>query len=103
MLRNIISRAFDKRDQMKKFVCPKCGEDQINELSVCVVSNPVTGWTDSGEPTRYGGPIVDWQSDYSYNIVGGGDSKITFECSNCRTQFEQPKRAADNRLNNEPD
>ena len=80
---------------MRKFVCPKCGEDRINELSVCVVSHPVTGWNDSGEPTRYGGPIVDWQSDCPYSVVGGGDSKITFECSNCSAQFEKPKASGE--------
>lgn len=78
--------------KLSTFVCPKCGEDEINELNVCVVSHPVRKWNDVGEPTAYGNPIVDWQSDYPYNIVGGGDSKVTFECANCMAQFEQPKR-----------
>ena len=78
---------------MSRFVCPKCGEDEINELTVCVVSHPVKTWSDAGEPTGYGNPIVDWQSDYPYSIVGGGDSKITFECGNCMAQFDEPKRS----------
>ncbi len=76
---------------MLAFVCPKCGEDEINELTVCVVSHPVKNWSDAGEPTRYGNPIVDWQSDYPYSVVSG-DPKITFECANCMAQFEHPKR-----------
>jgi predicted RNA-binding Zn-ribbon protein involved in translation (DUF1610 family) len=82
---------------MKKFVCPKCGGDEINELSVCVVSNPVTGWNDSGEPTRYGSPLVDWQSYYPYRVLGGCRSNITFECPNCMTQFERPKASGESR------
>lgn len=74
------------------FVCPQCGQDRINELTVCVVSNPVKKWSDEGEPAGYGHPIVDWQSDYSYSIVGGGSSKTTFECANCMEQFEHPTR-----------
>jgi hypothetical protein len=77
---------------MSRFVCPKCGEDEINELTVCVVSHPVKTWSEAGEPAGYGNPIVDWQSDYPYSIVGGGDSKIQFECGNCMAQFEEPKR-----------
>jgi hypothetical protein len=80
-------------DKMGTFVCPKCASDEINELTVCVVSHPVKNWSDAGEPTSYGNPIIDWQSDYPYSIVGGGDSKITFECANCMAQFENPKRS----------
>jgi predicted RNA-binding Zn-ribbon protein involved in translation (DUF1610 family) len=78
--------------KLSTFACPKCGEDEINELRVCVVSHPVKKWNDAGDPTGYGNPIVDWQSDYPYSIVGGRDSKVTFECGNCMEQFEQPKR-----------
>jgi predicted RNA-binding Zn-ribbon protein involved in translation (DUF1610 family) len=74
------------------FVCPKCGDDAINELTVCIVSHPVRSWSDDGEPVRYGPPIVDWQSSYPYSIVGGGGSKTTFECANCMEQFEHPAR-----------
>ena len=77
---------------MSRFVCPKCGEDEINELTVCVVSHPVKNWSEAGEPAGYGNPIVDWQSHYPYSIVGGGDSKITLECRNCTAQFEHSKR-----------
>ncbi len=80
---------------MSKFVCPKCGEDEINELTVCVVSHPVKKWSDAGEPTGYGHPIVDWQSDYPYSIVGGGNSKVTFECANCMAHFEQPRESSE--------
>ena len=56
---------------MSRFVCPKCGEDEINELTVCVVSHPVkTGATPESRRVL-GNPIVDWQSDYPYSIVGG--------------------------------
>lgn len=78
--------------KLSTFVCPKCGEGEINELTVCVVSHPVKKWSDIGDPTGYGNPIVDWQSDYPYSIVGGGDVKVTFECGNCMEQFEHPKR-----------
>ncbi|HLI80845.1 MAG TPA: hypothetical protein VKV03_12735 [Candidatus Binataceae bacterium] len=77
--------------KLSTFVCPKCGEDEINELNVCVVSHPVKQWNESGEPTSYGNPIVDWQSDYPYSVVSG-DPTITFECANCMAQFERPKR-----------
>ena len=76
---------------MPNFVCPFCGNDEINELTVCVVSYPVKKWAASGEPTVYGNPIVDWQSDYSYNLLGGGEGKINFECPDCGKQFEEPK------------
>lgn len=76
---------------MSTFVCPKCGEDEINELRVYVVSHPVKKWGSAGEPTGYGSPIVDWQSDYPYSTVAGG-SQVSFECANCMEQFEEPKR-----------
>ena len=75
------------------FVCPQCGQYDISELSVCVVSHPVKRWSDAGESTAYGTPTVDWQSDYPYSIVGGGNTKVMFECGNCSAQFEHPKRA----------
>jgi hypothetical protein len=75
---------------MSVFICPKFASGEINELTVSVVSHPVKNWSEGGDPTSYGSPIVDWQSDYPYGIVGGGDSKVTFECANCMTQFEQP-------------
>jgi hypothetical protein len=75
------------------FVRSNSGEGEINELAVFIISHPVKNWSPAGEPTSYGNPIVDWQSDYPYSIVGGGDSKITFECSNCMAQFEHPKRS----------
>lgn len=80
---------------MSTFVCSKCGEDEINELTVCVISHPVKKWSDAGEPTAYGNPIVDWQSDYPYGIVGGVNSKVTFECANCMAQFEQPRESSE--------
>jgi len=79
--------------KLNGFVCPKCGEGEINELSVCVASHPVKRWSETGEPTAYGNPIVDWQSDYPYSTVGGGEAKVTFECANCMAQFEHPKRS----------
>lgn len=75
------------------FVCPQCGQDNINELGVYVVSHPVKRWSEDGESAVYGNPIVDWQSDYPYSIVGGGNAKVMFECDNCSAQFEHPKRA----------
>ena len=77
-----------------KLVCPKCGEDQINELTVCIVSHPVQSWSDAGDPVRYGHPIVDWQTNYPYSVAGGGSSKVIFECANCMDQFEHPARRA---------
>jgi predicted RNA-binding Zn-ribbon protein involved in translation (DUF1610 family) len=77
---------------LSTFVCPKCGENEINELRVYVVSHPVKKWSDTGEPTGYGNPIVDWQSDYPYSTVGG-NSKVSFECTACIEQFEHPKRS----------
>ncbi len=83
------------RDQLSVgFVCPKCGEGEISEMTVCIVSHPIQSWSDAGEPVRYGHPIVDWQSSYPYSIVGGGSSKVTFECANCMEQFEHPTRRA---------
>ena len=81
-----------EQENQSAFACPKCGTDEINELTVCVVSHPVKTWSTGGDPSSYGNPIVDWQSDYPYSVVGGGESKITFECSNCMAQFEHPKR-----------
>jgi predicted RNA-binding Zn-ribbon protein involved in translation (DUF1610 family) len=78
---------------LPNFVCPFCENDEINELTVCVVSYPVKKWGTSGEPTAYGNPIVDWQSTHSYNLVGGGSGANNFECPECGKHFAEPKLA----------
>lgn len=79
---------------MSPFVCPKCGCDHINELSICVVTQPVTKWSESGEPEDYGQGEVDWESDMPYACLRGPQTepKLTLECAHCGEQFEKPKR-----------
>jgi predicted RNA-binding Zn-ribbon protein involved in translation (DUF1610 family) len=76
------------------FVCPKCGYGSINELSLCVVTHRVAGWDLAGQPTEFGEPKVDWESEMPYDSLGGPldrEPKTIFECCRCGEQFEKPK------------
>ena len=77
----------------RRFVCPECGSDEINELSMCVVAHPVTEWSYSGEPESFGDPEVDWDSDIPYLklTMAPEPAPRTLECSQCCEQFELPK------------
>jgi len=79
---------------MKRFVCPKCGSDHINELSICVVTHEVIKWSDSGEPEDYAQGEVDWESDMPYSCLRGPRTKpvLTLECSYCGDRFHKAKR-----------
>ncbi|MDO8432727.1 MAG: hypothetical protein Q7S58_10010 [Candidatus Binatus sp.] len=77
------------------FVCPKCGYADINELSLCVVTNRVSKWSETGEPEDYDAGEVDWESEMPYDTLNLPDHKpkTTFECGRCAAQFETPKPA----------
>jgi hypothetical protein len=79
---------------MRRFVCPKCASDQVNELSICVVTHPVIKWSDAGKPEDYEQGEVDWESDMPYAALRGPEAQpsITFECGRCGEQFGTPKR-----------
>ncbi len=79
---------------MKQFVCPKCGSDNVKELSICVVAHRVTEWSASGKPEDYAQGEVDWESDMPYSCLRGPETKpvLTLECGHCGEQFPKAKR-----------
>lgn len=85
--------------QVKRFVCPKCGSEDISELCLYVVTIPVTKWTDSGEPVDYGLAEVDWNGGYPYATLFDQRPapELTFECTDCSAQFERPNLAVGSR------
>ena len=91
---------------MRRFVCPECGCDEINELSMCVVVYPVKEWSYSGEPEAFDDPEVDWDSDMPY-MTGYGPANErpprTLECSQCCEQFEIPRIIDADEPSNESD
>ena len=77
-------------------MCPNCRSGNIYELSLCVVIHRVRRWNKDGTPEEYEAPEVDWESDMPYDALDGFDREKTgptFECAECETQFEHPKRA----------
>lgn len=77
-----------------RFVCPKCGSDEINELAICVVTHRVIEWSASGKPEDYAQAEVDWESDMPYSCLRGPGTKpvLTLECGHCAEQFRKAKR-----------
>ncbi|MGH7574488.1 MAG: hypothetical protein ACREM1_05075 [Longimicrobiales bacterium] len=69
------------------FGCPRCGRDNIIEVSMTLVSYPVTAWTEDGSPAAFGDP------EY-----GEGEDFDTYECLDCSREhpehctFDNPAR-----------
>jgi hypothetical protein len=79
---------------MTRFVCPRCGCEEIAELRLCVVSHPVVRWANSGKPEEYEEADVDWESDMPYASPDDPESprEVTLECGQCFKHFDKPKR-----------
>ena len=74
------------------FVCPKCGCEEIAELSLYVVATPVTKWSASGEPEEYGDAEIDWEADFPYGILFDRKPvpELILQCMYCAAQFGKP-------------
>jgi hypothetical protein len=79
--------------KLNAFLCPKCGSDDICELTLCVIIHRVGRWNQDGTPEEYEGSEVDWESDMPYDMLDGPqrtEHRPTFECTNCTAQFHIP-------------
>ncbi len=88
-----IADTAEPEAKLNAFLCPKCGSENICELTLCVIIHRVGRWGQDGMPEEYEASEVDWESDMPYDMLDGPqrtEHRPTFECTNCTAQFHIP-------------